>query len=248
MKTKNWAWVSILFGFALCLSLIVNFVLLRKVREFYGAKLLQQLWPAGIPQSAIRRAVTNPKHTVLLIGDSRIAEWGLPSLDDCTVINAGVNGITTSQLRLRMAALLDEHHPDVAVIQVGINDLKILGLRPELSESVINLCASNIVAMARECESRNIKVIVTEIWPVGEIEIARRFVWGPAVTNALAHINLQLTLVSSPDKNIRVVNLFQETANENKEPTRRGWYRDALHLKPEAYDLLTSALKKQLAP
>ena len=75
--------------------------------------------------------------TILVLGDSLSAEYGLPrgtgwvalleerlaaQKVDATVVNASVSGETTSGGRSRLAVLLRQHKPSVVVIELGGND------------------------------------------------------------------------------------------------------------------------------
>jgi acyl-CoA thioesterase I len=75
--------------------------------------------------------------TVLVLGDSLSAEYGLARHSgwvsllqqrlqaekiDATVINASISGETTSGGRARLPALLQQHHPDIVLIELGAND------------------------------------------------------------------------------------------------------------------------------
>lgn len=75
--------------------------------------------------------------TVLVLGDSLSAEYGLSRHSgwvnllerrlqaekiNATVINASISGETTSGGRTRLPALLQQHHPDIVLIELGAND------------------------------------------------------------------------------------------------------------------------------
>jgi acyl-CoA thioesterase I len=75
--------------------------------------------------------------TILVVGDSLSAEYGLvrgtgwvPLLEkrlhqekiDAAVVNASISGDTTSGGKARLPALLDKHHPDVVILELGGND------------------------------------------------------------------------------------------------------------------------------
>src|SRR5258706_4903556 len=166
-----------------CLVLIASVALL--VRRLYAEKLIANVWPAGTANAAIVADAAVPgMKTLLLLGDSRVADWGLPRIENLRVVNAGVGGMTTAQLVLRHREILDRVQAEVVVIQIGINDLKLLGVRPELRESVVSGCVSNIEAVVTECRRRNTRVVLTTVWPAGELTLARRFVWSSTVGEA----------------------------------------------------------------
>lgn len=75
--------------------------------------------------------------TVLVLGDSLSAEYGLvsgtgwvalaeqklkSSRIDATVVNASISGETTSGGRTRLPALIRQHKPAIVVIELGAND------------------------------------------------------------------------------------------------------------------------------
>ena len=91
------------------------------------------------------------KDTVLIVGDSLSAEYGLkrgtgwvPLLDkqitqdkkSAKVINASISGDTTSGGRSRLPALLTQHKPSVVVIELGANDA-LRGLPLDMTEKNI---------------------------------------------------------------------------------------------------------------
>ena len=86
--------------------------------------------------AASASAYSAPK-TVLVVGDSLSAEYGLTrgagwvalleqklkaSKIDANIVNASISGETTSGGRARLPALLDQHKPQVVVIELGAND------------------------------------------------------------------------------------------------------------------------------
>lgn len=81
-------------------------------------------------------AYSAPK-TILVVGDSLSAEYGLtrgagwvPLLErklkaekiPANVVNASISGETTIGGRTRLPALLDQHKPDIVVLELGAND------------------------------------------------------------------------------------------------------------------------------
>jgi acyl-CoA thioesterase I len=102
--------------------------------------------------------------TVLVLGDSLSAEYGLargsgwvPLLEkrlkaeriDATIVNASISGETTGGGRARLPALLEQHRPDVVVIELGAND----GLRGlPLSAAEANL--RSMIAASRNVKAK----------------------------------------------------------------------------------------------
>ena len=212
-------------------------------RTHYEYRLAQQIWPVTAPDNSTRvgsAAGTAP--TVLLLGDSRMAQWDLPPWPGWRVVNAGAGGLTTGQLRLCAPKWLDEFHPDAVVLEAGINDLKFIGLRPELGPRIVSLAAGNLAGVVRECAARHCRVIVLETWPAGKPDLLRRLVWNAKIPAAVVAFNAQLQHLNMPEQGIRVVDLFNLAGLKPE----AGLYRDMLHFKPEVYQRLTPALGKEL--
>ena len=91
---------------------------------------------AVLGMTAAGSAYSAPK-TVLVVGDSLSAEYGLArgtgwvalleqrlkaEKIDARIVNASISGETTSGGRTRLPALLQQHKPDVVVLELGAND------------------------------------------------------------------------------------------------------------------------------
>ncbi len=105
--------------------------------------------------------------TVLVLGDSLSAEYGLARgkgwvtlLEQrlqqknmpATVINASISGDTTSGGKARLSTLLEKHHPDVVIIELGGNDA-LRGLSLKASED-------NFKAMIDMVKAQHSKVLL----------------------------------------------------------------------------------------
>lgn len=105
--------------------------------------------------------------TILVWGDSLSAGYGLRSGEDWptllqtrlehegfrhTVINASVSGETSSGGRTRLPAALEQHRPDILVLELGAND-GLRGLRPQLM-------ADNLSAMIEAAHASGAKVLL----------------------------------------------------------------------------------------
>ncbi len=105
--------------------------------------------------------------TVLVVGDSLTAEYGLKRgsgwvqilqkrLDDkklpARLINAGISGDTTSGGRSRLPALLMAHQPDVVILELGGNDA--------LRGLPLNMTKDNLSAMAKASKAAGAAVVI----------------------------------------------------------------------------------------
>ena len=112
-------------------------------------------------------AQTATRATLLIVGDSLSAEYGLkrgtgwvPLLEkqlaadkkSVRVINASISGDTTSGGRSRLPALLAQHKPTVVVIELGGNDA-LRGLPLDMTEA-------NLLAMTQAAKKAGAKVLL----------------------------------------------------------------------------------------
>jgi lysophospholipase L1-like esterase len=222
--------------------------LLMRARERYAQALITQGWPTNAPPVALRNTLpANGTNVLLLMGDSRIAAWEAPVASGWTVFNGGVGGMTTAQLAFHCRPMLERTRPTVVVLQIGINDLKILGLQPALREAVVDACLSNITTIVRECRANGAHVVVTTIWPPGKVSLKRRVVWSSAIPAAVAEANEQLEKQFAGQPGVTVTNLFA-TANQGmSENEIHRLYQDTLHLTPTAYARLSIVLTQTLS-
>jgi len=241
MKVRPWIWwlwvaVTLIFG-GLSLQLA------GKLRTGYEQQLSDRIWPRlARPVTFVISGGTNFDHTVLLFGDSRIQEWKIIPPAGIRIINAGMPGATTAELRFKLPEVLDEFQPDCLVLQAGINDLKLLGIQPGISNELTSLVFTNLVVMADLGRAHHCQVILTSVWPVASPELARWFVWNQVVPDSIDVVNQQLFTAGPHFKNIQILDLFSEPGISANKKT----YRDALHLRPETYGKLTPLLNAEL--
>jgi len=121
---------------------------------------------AVLGMTAAGSAYSAPK-TVLVVGDSLSAEYGLArgtgwvalleqrlkaEKIDARIVNASISGETTSGGRTRLPVLLQQHKPDVVVLELGAND----GLRG-LS---VPAAADNLRTMIQLAQQNKAKVLL----------------------------------------------------------------------------------------
>jgi acyl-CoA thioesterase-1 len=125
---------------------------------------------AGTVTPAAQGQTAAPRRTLLVVGDSLSAEYGLargsgwvallqariardaPAFD---VVNASISGDTTSGGRSRLPSLLTRHKPQVVVIELGGNDA--------LRGLPLSMTQDNLSAMARAAKASGAKVLIAGI-------------------------------------------------------------------------------------
>jgi len=125
---------------------------------------------AAVLGSSYLSARAAPARTIVVVGDSLSAEYGLKRgegwvallekrLADrkiaAKVINASISGDTTSGGRSRLPALLAQHHPDIVVIELGGNDA-LRGLPLSMTEQ-------NIAAMTEQAQKAGARVLIVGV-------------------------------------------------------------------------------------
>ena len=112
-------------------------------------------------------AQPGPRRTVLVVGDSLSAEYGLARgsgwvalLEQrlakekiaATVVNASISGDTTSGGRSRLPALLAQHKPGIVILELGGNDA--------LRGLPLNMTQANLSAMAQAAKAAGARVLI----------------------------------------------------------------------------------------
>ena len=137
-----------------------------------------------------------------MLGDSRVKRWHEELFKSSKKIaNLGVEGQTSAQVYYRFKNYLETDTPSIVILEVGINDMKIIGLDKTLAASIPEQYYRNIEAMIQMCRERNIRMILINVFAVGKIEMSRRLVWNQFVNEAIKDVNLRLK--SYCDDNIR---------------------------------------------
>lgn len=110
---------------------------------------------------------TVPVATILVVGDSLSAEYGIPrgkgwvallsdklqaERPDVRVVNASISGDTTAGGRSRLPAMLDQVRPVQVVIELGANDA-LRGLDLDNTQN-------NLEAMIQACRAVNARVVL----------------------------------------------------------------------------------------
>ncbi|MEL6816455.1 MAG: GDSL-type esterase/lipase family protein, partial [Cyanobacteria bacterium J06598_3] len=171
--------------------------------------------------------------------------------DGYDFINRGIASQTSAQVLQRFSAHVVPLDPDIIVIQVGINDLKTIGLFPEQAEDIMSAYQANmraLVALAQQ--ETEATVVVSTILPAGDVTWARRLVWSDAIDQAVIEMNESLkTRANGTD--VFIFDGFSLIAAATAESGRSAYYKDELHFTQLGYDLLNEpllALLRSLPP
>lgn len=227
---------------ALLISVVLNVVIYRRADLYYRERNRVQLEPLGLdsyPADAEPRPVRDGRTRVVFLGDSRAFTWPPPDLAAVEFINRGIGSQTTGQVLGRFDAHVAPLTPDIVVVQVGINDLKTIPLFPQERDAIVAKAQENIAAIVRKSQDLGATVIVTTIFPHGEVPWQRRFVWSPDVARAIIEVNDSLATLA--DERIFVLDAASILADQTGF-VRREYQVDLLHINRAGYDALNERL------
>ncbi|MGQ0604053.1 MAG: SGNH/GDSL hydrolase family protein [Anaerolineales bacterium] len=168
-------------------SLLANILLFQRGQQYYLDLNATRLDPLGL--SYFREEAPPPEGTlVVFFGDSLAASWPNPADTDFTFINRGIGAQTTAQVTGRFDTHIAPLKPQFIIVQAGINDLKTIPLFPAQKEAIIANCKANLREIVNRSVELGATVIVTRIFPVGDVPLIRQPFWSEAVARAVDEV------------------------------------------------------------
>ncbi|VAW35574.1 hypothetical protein MNBD_CHLOROFLEXI01-3322, partial [hydrothermal vent metagenome] len=198
MKSTKFTVKIALFLFlgAFLLSLGLNGALFLKAKQYYWELNGTRLDPLGLsfyPPNGVVDEKEEGVITAVFFGDSRAAQWPTPvEIDGYRFINRGIGSQTSVQVAARFQQHIVPLKPDVIIVQMCINDLKTIPLFPQKEEAITRNCLANIDQVLAEAEEIGATVILTTVFPVGDVPLERRLVWSPKTGEAVTAVNQQI--------------------------------------------------------
>ncbi|MBI4929003.1 MAG: SGNH/GDSL hydrolase family protein, partial [Anaerolineae bacterium] len=176
---------------------------------------------------------------VVFFGDSRASNWSTPADKQYEFLNRGIGAQTTIQVLERFDAHVKPLMPKVIVIQVGINDLKTIPLFPEDRETIVINCERNIQRIVDKSLDLGATVILTTIFPIGDVPIERRPFWSNEVEKSIDEVNTYIRSLAK-DKVI-ILDAYSVLLGE-KGRIQPEYSYDLLHLTDAGYLRLNEEL------
>jgi lysophospholipase L1-like esterase len=184
---------------------------------------------------------------IILIGDSRVAQWPTSTLSKrWEVINRGISGETVAQLAGRFESDAISLNPDVIVIETGINDLVAASfMEGSAGRAVFKNVCKIIRQLASRATAAGSYVLVSTIIPPAKPEIWRLLVWNESLRIAVAETNQELRRAPMSDgASLIDLSLALDISDDMTLPDA---YRlDTLHLNREGYERIALTLTDQL--
>ena len=226
-------------------SVLLNILLFRFAVDYYRQLNAVRLSPLGLtqyPVAPVPAATDEPR--IIFLGDSQATEWPAPAIPGVQFSNRGIGAQTSAQVLLRYEAHVAPLQPDVVILQVGINDLKTIPLFPERQAQIIADCQRNIAAIVARAQADSAVVVLSTVFPAGDVPLQRRPFWSAAVDSAIVEVNAFLQTMATD--HVLVFDSFALLADDEGGLANE-YSRDELHLNSAGYDRLNEVLGPLLA-
>ncbi|MEM9926571.1 MAG: SGNH/GDSL hydrolase family protein [Cyanobacteria bacterium P01_D01_bin.50] len=226
-------------------SIFFNILIFDKAKKYYLELNETRLDPFGLNYYPVNLKKLNLERQipVVFFGDSRAEGWISPNISGYEFINRGIHGQTSVQTIQRFSSHLPYLQPNIVIIQVGVNDLKTIGLFPERSESIVTNCRENIKQIVEESKNLGAVVILTTIFPVGEVPLQRQPFWSDEIGGAVNEVNSYITTLA--EDRVIILDAFSILADSQGMMPRK-YGKDELHLNKQGYEILNLELVKLL--
>ena len=235
---------------ALLLSLAVNWFIYQRARQYYTQLNGIRLDPLGLSYFAEDEIkIDHRRITAVFLGDSRAEFWPAPhNQPQLQFINRGISSQTSVQVRLRFDEQVRPLSPNILILQVGINDLTRLPIFPHLQTDIITNCQENIRWLVDQATEMGTTVILTTVFPTGDVPLIRRPFWSDQIETAVLDINSAIRSLES--EQVIIFDAFELLIDEDGH-LQDNYAQDELHLNAEGYNHLNQELQlllESLAP
>ena len=224
---------KLILALLLISSLGANVFFARKTMYYYTLLNALRLDPLELKSHPEHEEISS-KTRVVMVGDSRVQAWPSIRSSSFETFNRGIHGQTTIQIRDRFEAHVQSLQPNIVVLQLGMNDLKTIGLFPQQKEEILEDCKRNIDIIIEKARKMNAQVILTTIIPAGPIPLIRRPVWSHDIEVSVRDANQHIRNLDKEGVYIFDVAVLVDDTH----------YLDALHLEQEAYKKLNLHLEE----
>src|SRR4030095_16718149 len=113
------------------------------------------------------------------------------------LVYRGIGQQTTAQVLGRFGQDIAPLKPGWIILQAGINDLKAIPLLPHRKASIIADCKKHLGQMVELSKATGARVVVTTIFPLGEVPLWRKPFWSDDVAPAIQEVNTYLATLAS---------------------------------------------------
>lgn len=222
-------------------SIFLNVIIFDKAKKYYLEVNETRLDPFGLRNYPInlKKSIDKDKIRVVFFGDSRAEGWISPDISGYEFINRGIHAQTSVQNVQRFASHVRSLQPNIVIIQVGVNDLKTVALFPERRDSIVTNCRGNIKRIVEDSKNLGALVILTTIFPVGEVPLQRKPFWSDDVPSAVNEMNAYIATLA--ENRVIIFDAFSILA-DSQGMMLSEYAKDELHLNNQGYEILNKEL------
>lgn len=231
--------MKILFAVILLLSLLANAGAVWWITRLYVEGNASRLDPLQLAVYPDAPAKVPGKQRVVFFGDSRALSWPDPALEGFEFVNRGIGQQTSAQISLRFDQHVQPLHAEVLILQLCVNDLKTIPLFPERRDAIVMQCKQNLQAIIAKARAAGSRVLLTTVFPLGNVPLERSPFWSGEVAVAIREVNQFITAQQADG--VDVLDTFSLLQGE-PDLIRPEYSRDLLHLNATAYQVLNKAL------
>jgi lysophospholipase L1-like esterase len=183
------------------------------------------------------------KLRVVLLGDSRIQQWGKPDFGpQVEIINFGVSGATSSEILCGVAEAFSQRKVDWFVVQVGINDLVAASMQSrDAREKTHRQLLENLNKIVKKLSVTGARIIVLTLVPPISPDAVRSFLWGDGIEEAAEQVSK--TIINEMGGDVVVYDMKHLFFDHKNRAWKKQLTFDALHWNQTGYNLLTREIK-----
>lgn len=234
MTFKNVFMTSLIL--ALIASLALNYFFYK--RAFIPLQLTK-LDPIGLDYYSPEPLENNAKEekSVMFYGDSRGLSWPAPKLDGYHFNNRSIGNQTSIQIAQRFNTHVIPHKPQLIVVQMCVNDLKMIPLFPDKKDRIIQDCKNNIQFLLDKAKQSKAKTILTTVFPLGDVSMLRKGmgIKEDPIIDGIEQINN--FIVSQASDTTFIFDSYKLLIGENRKIIPE-YSHDWLHLNSTGYEYL----------
>ena len=235
--------LSLLVIACLAISVALNYVFYKKAFIPLHALRLNPLALNYYPSTPRDSGIDQPKKTIMYYGDSRALSWPFTKNNQYKFINRAIGNQTSIQIISRFKHHVVPHTPDILLVQMCVNDLKMIPLFPEKTDQIIKDCTNNIDRLLQQAHSIGSKVILTTVFPLADISTDRKLLGTreQPIIEAIDVVNQHIKSLKSD--NTLIFDSFSLLVDDDRK-VDASYSHDWLHLNKAGYQHLNQHLEK----
>ena len=208
-------------------SLLVIYKMMYQLYDKYNDTRLDPL------KSSTLNIDSTKMYNWILLGDSHCQYW---SLNKENVLNLGITGQTSSQIKIRSLILGDKLKGQNLILAIGANDIKSIATNPENSNSIVDNCIDNIQQILTSRKGNFANIYVLTVPPDFNVGIQQRLFNYKETFDAKINLNNKIRELAKSN-NIKLIDAYKIFEDKNN------LSEDGVHMNSDAYNILNSYLK-----